>query len=208
MCIRDRNRLLYPSWVSGQAAGQPGAVGRVEIAAPATKVVLAQFHPILYYVSKKMRGNTTEREDVAVNERLQLPLEIGCSFRSNLTSAAAEPKAEFYAIVYSSYQGRTIETKVGFDIPLTTGWTQQTASISGVIGVARSYDLYINLDGVRGWFEWDNVIAEHTGTNWARDKRCLDVNNELTVANYQIEKSWEEQFLPSGTGFDSVYPAD
>lgn len=64
------------------------------------------------------------------------------------------------------------------------------------------------LDGVRGWLEWDNVLAKHTGTNYARDYRCTDVNNELTSVNYQIEKSWEEQFLPSHTAFDSVYPAD
>lgn len=183
-------------------------VGRVEIAAPAQKTVLAQFHPVLYYVSKKMRGNTSQYEDVKVTEKLQLPLEVGCSFRSNLFAVTGTPKAEFYAIVYSNYQGRTIETKVGFDIPLISGWTSETATITDVLGVARSYTLFINLDGVRGYFEWDNVTANHTGTNWARDKRCSDVNNELTRNNYQIEKSWEEQFLPTGAGFDSVYPAD
>lgn len=183
-------------------------VGRLEVNAPAQRALLAQFHPNKYYVSKKMRGNTTVREDVAIFEKLQLPLEVGCSFRANLTAVTGTPKARFYAIVYSLYQGRTIETEVGFDIPLTAGWTQQTASISEVIGVARDYNLWIELDGVRGFLEWDNVVARHTGTNWARDLRCNDVNNELTRVNYQIEKSWEEQFLPSGTAFDSVYPSD
>lgn len=183
-------------------------VGRVEIAAPAQKAVLAQFHPILYYVSKKMRGNTSQYEDVPITEKLQLPLEVGCSFRSNLTATTGDPKAEFYALVYSSYQGRTIETRVGFDIPLSSDWTSETATITEVIGVARYYTLFLNLDGVRGYVEWDNVIAQHTATNYARDKRCNDVNNELTRTNYQIEKSWEEQFLPSGAAFDSVYPAD
>lgn len=183
-------------------------VGRLEIAAPAQKAILAQYHPNKYWVSKKLRGNTSVREDVPIFEKLQLPLEIGCSFRSNLTAVTGSPKAQFYAIVYSSYQGRTIETKVGFDIPLTSGWTQDTAIITEVIGVVRDYNIWIELDGVRGYFEWDNVVAIHTGTNWARDKRCNDVNNELTTVNYQIEKSWEEQFLPNGAAFDSVYPAD
>lgn len=183
-------------------------VGRIEIASPAQKVVLAQFHPNKYYVSKKMRGNTSQREDVAVIEKLNLPLEVGCSFRSNLTAVSGNPKVKFYAIVYSSYQGRTIETQTGFDIPLTSGWTSQTTTITDVIGVSRDYTLWIELDGVRGWLEWDNVVSRHTGTNWARDKRCSDVDNELTILNYQIEKSWEEQFLPTGTGFDSVYPID
>lgn len=183
-------------------------VGRIEIAAPAQRVLLTQFHPNKYYVSKKMRGNTSQREDVPVFEKLLLPLTVGCSFRSNLVATTGTPKAKFYAIVYSQYQGRTIETQVGFDIPLQTDWTSAQASISEVIGASRDYNLWIELDGVRGWFEWDNVVALHTGTNWARDKRCNDVNNELTTVNYQIEKSWEEQFLPNGTAFDSVYPAD
>lgn len=183
-------------------------VGRIEIAAPAQRVVLAQYHPNKYYVSKKMRGNTSQREDVAVLEPFQLPLEVGCSFRSNLVAVTGTPKVRFYAIIYSSYQGRTIESEVGFDVPLQSDWQSQTSTITEVIGVGRYYTLWIELDGVRGSFEWDNVISRHTGTNWARDKRCIDVNNELTTVNYQIEKSWEEQFLPTGTAFDSVYPAD
>lgn len=183
-------------------------VGRIEINAPAQGATIAQYHPNKYYVSKKMRGNTTQREDVAVIENLQLPLTVGCSFRTNLTATTGSPIARFYAIIYSSYQGRTIESETGFDLPLQSGWQSQTSSITEVIGTSRSYSLWIHLDGVRGYVEWDNVVAQHTGTNWARDKRCLDVNNELTTVNYQIEKSWEEQFLPNGAQFDSVYPAD
>ena len=183
-------------------------VGRIEIGAPAQAAKLAQYHPRKYYVSKKMPGKTTQREDIAIYEPFQLPLTVGCSFRSNLVAVTDAPKARFYAIVYSSYQGRTIESEVGFDIPLQSDWQSQTATISEVIGVGRYYNLWIDLAGVRGWFEWDNVISQHTGTNWARDKRCIDVNNELTTVNFQIEKSWEEQLLPNGAQFDSVYPAD
>lgn len=183
-------------------------VGRVEIAAPAQRVLLAQYHPNKYYVSKKMKGNTSQREDVPVFEKLRLPLTIGCSYRADLTAIAEGAKARFYAIVYSSYQGRTIETEIGFDIALQTDWTSAQATLTEVIGLSRDYNLWIELDGVRGSFEWDNVISQHTGTNWARDLRCNDVNNELTSVNFQIEKSWEEQFLPTGAAFDSVYPLD
>ena len=183
-------------------------VGRIEIAAPANKVILAQYHPILYYVSKKMSGNTTVRYDVAITEKLVLPLTIGVSYRSNLAPTGAGSKARFYAIIYSSYQGRTIETEVGFNFNAQTDWTSATAVSTSVIGVARYYNLYIELDGYTGFLEWDNVIATHTGTNYARDKRCNDVNNELTRVNYQIEKSWEEIFLPLHAAFSSVYPAD
>lgn len=183
-------------------------VGRVEINAPASSAKLLQYHPPTYYVSKKMRGNTTVREDVAIHEKLTLPLLIGLSYRSSLTPTKDDYKARFYAIISSSYQGRTYETEVGFDFNLSTTWTRSTQQATEIIGVVRSYNLFIDLDGVRGFLEWDNVLAYHSGANYARDKRCNDVNNELSKVNYQIEKSWEEELLPSGAAFDSVYPAD
>lgn len=183
-------------------------VGRIEIAAPANRAKLVQYHPILYYINKKMRGSTTIRENVAITEKLALPLTIGLSYESNLGSSGASPKAEFYALIYSSYQGRTIETKIGLNLNLSQSWTSATAIATEVIGVARSYNLYIELTDVRGDFEFDNIIARHTATNYARDKRCNDVNNELTRSNFQIERSWEELTLPAGAAFDSIYPAD
>lgn len=183
-------------------------VGRLVIAAPANRALLAQYHPERYFVSKKMRGNTTQRVDVPINETLRLPLEVGLSYRAQLVPTGADPIARFYAIVYSSYQGRTIETEHGFDLLQTTGWTSYSSLLNDVIGIPRYYDLWLEFDRVRGWFEWDNVRALHTATNWARDAKCNDVNNELTTLNFQLEKSWEEQFLPNGAGFDSVYPAD
>lgn len=183
-------------------------VGRIEIAAPATRVKLVQYHPVLYYINKKMSGSTTIRENVAITEKLLLPLTIGLSYKSSLGSNGTSPKAEFYAIIFSSYQGRTIETKIGFDFNLSQEWTSATAIASEVIGVARSYNLYFELTDVTGFLEFDNIKAIHTGTNYARDKRCNDVNNELTSTNFQIEKSWEELILPTGSGFDSIYPSD
>ena len=183
-------------------------VGRIEIQAPATRVLLTQYHPIKYYVSKKMRGNTSVRVDVPVIERLQLPLTIGTSYRANLSVVGAEPRARMYAIVISHYQGRDIQTELSFNFDYVTGWKRETTTISEVIGVARFYQLFIELNDVQGAFEWDNVLSQHTGTNWARDWRCSDVNNELTNTNVQIEKSWEELYLPFRTAFDSVYPSD
>lgn len=202
-------RLKYG--ISGLATPSPlhqYKVGRLELSGAADRALLAQYHPPTYYVNKKMRGDTMLREDVAINEKLTLPLVLATSYRAALTPTKPDYKARFYAIIYSSYQGRTIETEAGFDFDLETGWTRETASCTSVIGTVRSYNLWIDLDGVRGYLEWDNVAAIHTGNNFARDRRCTDVNNELTRTNYQIEKSWEEQFLPAGASFDSVYPAD
>lgn len=182
--------------------------GRIEIAAPAEKVVLTQYHPNKYYVSKKKRGNTTIREDVPVFEILQLPLTIGLSYRSQLVPTRSNYKARMYANIYSSYQGRTIETELELPLELTSGWRQKAVQINEALGAVRYYQLFIELDGVQGWLEFDNTKAIHTGTNWARDYRCNDVNNEPTRTDFQIEKSWEEIFLPYKTAFDSIYPED
>jgi hypothetical protein len=181
-------------------------VGRLEISAPADSARLAQYHPEHYYKSVKVTGTKGLYEDVKITERLQLPLEVGLSYRAEFTATSGSPIARFYAVVTSSYQGRDIETEVGFDIDLSTDWQRQTVTITEALGVVRSYDLYLEFTDVRGWFEWDNVLSRHSGTNFARDFRCNDVNNALDRVNYQIEKSWEEELLPAGSAFDSVYP--
>lgn len=183
-------------------------VGQLVIAAPASGARLAQYHPPYFYVLKKVRGSKALYEDVKITEKLALPLEIAISYRSNLSAVGAEPIARFYAEIISSYQGRDIINEVGFDIDLSSDWDRQTVICTEVIGVARSYNLYLEFSDVRGTFEWDNLLSQHSGTNYARDFRCTDVNNTLTRSNYQIEKSWEEELLPTGTAFDSVYPED
>lgn len=179
--------------------------GRIEIGGSAKKVILKQYHPTTYYKMRKIRGTTGIYEPVKITENLQLPLQIAASYRANLTAYGGEPKCTFYAEITSHYQGRNIQTVAGFDLLLSTGWTRQTAQSTEVLGVARSYTLVIELDNVQGFLHFDNVVAQHTGTNYARDWRCNDVNNDLTTVNYMIEKSWEEQFLPTGAAFDSVY---
>lgn len=180
-------------------------VGKLQIFAPASAARLAQYHPVSYYVSRKVKGTKALFEDIKITEKLVLPLTVGISFKSDLTATSGTPIAKFYATILSSYQGRTINNTCGFNIPLTSDWQRETALCTEVIGVARSYTLFLTFTDVRGTFYWDNLLVEHTGTNWARDFRSTDVNNELTRANYQIEKSWEEELLPSGAAFDSVY---
>jgi len=179
--------------------------GKMVIASPAFGAKLVQYHPEYYYKQQKVRGTKALFIDVRVEEKLALPLEVGLSYKSEMIAAGNNPEVKFYAKVLSNYQGRTIETEAGFAIDLESSWARETVILSEVIGVVRSYDLYINFTDVRGTFYWDNVLAHHTGTNYARDFRCTDVNNELTRSNYQIEKSWEEETLPNGASYDSVY---
>ena len=180
-------------------------VGKLEIKAPANGALLKQYHPARYYKLKKVKGTKALSENVEIRELLMLPLKLELSYKSNLTAITYDARAKFYATIHSSYQGRTIETIAGFDLLQSTDWTRNSFTATDVIGKARSYDLNLDFSGVVGEFYWDNVVARHSGTNYARDWRCVDVNNSLTRSNYQIEKSWEEEFLPAGAAFDSVY---
>lgn len=181
-------------------------VGRLEIGAPASRALLVQYHPARYYVQKKVTGTKGQYIDVPIYEKLMLPLSVGLSYAANLIPTSDNPVARFYADVVSHYQGRDIHNEIGFNIPFETDWTRQITGVAEVPGVARYYDLRLEFTDVRGWFEWDNVRSYHSGTNYARDFRCSDVNNTLTRVNYQIEKSWEEEVLPFGAAFDSIYP--
>lgn len=180
-------------------------VGKIVVSGAAKRVKLVQFHPSQYYKMKKIVGTKAQYEPIKITESLVLPLEIALSYKTELVEYGGTGTARFYAEVTSHYQGRNIQTVVGFDMELSSGWARQTALVSEVLGVVRSYNLTIELDNVQGAFYFDNVLARHTGTNYARDYRCNDVNNNLTDINYMIESSWEEQFLPLGAAFDSVY---
>ena len=183
-------------------------VGRLEILAPADQALLVQYHPEHYWKIQKVVGTKGQYIDVKVTERLALPYTFELSYRAELTPTSGTPIAKAYATIISSYQGRDIETEVGFEIDLSTGWQRENITITEALGVVRSYNIYLEFVDVRGWFEWDNLNSSHSGSNYGRDFRCSDVNNELTRVNYQIEKSWEELILPTGSAFDSVYPQD
>lgn len=180
-------------------------VGHVDINAPAAGVKLVQYHPASYYKRRKVRGTKSQYEEVEVKEKLTLPLVFGMSYRTNLTAVSENATISIYAKILSSYQGRTIENETRISLPLSSDWARQTATITEVLGTVRSYNIFIDVSGCRGWFEFDNVVCYHSGSNYARDYRCGDINNTLTTTNYQIEKSWEELLLPDGAAYDSIY---
>ena len=57
-----------------------------------------------------------------------------------------------------------------------------------------------------GTFLFDDVKAEHTGQNWARDPYCKNIAQQFTRAFYQVPKSWAALILPAGADYDSIYP--
>jgi hypothetical protein len=180
-------------------------VGRCSVSDPATKLLLTQLHPLNYWVSRTIRGTKGMREPVLITENFALPLQIKISYKTNLNSISENYRARFYAVVYSLYQGRTIENIVEIPFTLDSDWVSASATLSQVIGLAKSYALYIDLFNVRGDLFIDNVEANHSGFNWARDPYCRDIDQAFTKAFYQVPKHWVAVDIEVGDFFGSLY---
>jgi len=180
-------------------------VGRLHVEAPATGLLISQLHPLTYYVLKKKTAKATMYEVVEVVEDFALPLNLYINYKSNLTAVSGGYSAKFYAIVYSSYQGRTIETPAEIEFDLVTGWKSASFGIGEVIGLVRGYALFLELDGVRGDVWFDNVQAVHSGQNWVRDSHCNNIKQTFTKQFFQVPVHWVAIDLPEGSYYNSEY---
>lgn len=183
-------------------------VGRIDIPDTLDHAIIKQEHPRRYWVRRKVVGHKGLYEDEPVDEILAMPLEIGCSYRANLTNINGDGYAKLYAQVEHFYQGQKLHTDVGIDMQLQTGWTRQTASLAETFGVARSYILWLELSGVHGWLEFDNVLAFHSANNFARDFTCNDINQPPVEAFHVVSPSWRAHDVPDGVQWGSEYPDD
>lgn len=180
-------------------------VGKLTINSPATQLLLTQLHPLNYWVSAPVHGKKGMREPVLITENFDLPLELSISYKTDLTSVGASPRARFYAIVYSLYQGRTIENILSIDFDLESDWTSDTQTLTSVQGVLKGYALFLELNDVSGTLYIDNVKSIHSGLNWARDSVCKDIDQSFTKAFYQVPKHWVAVEISEGCFFGSVY---
>ncbi len=202
-------------------------VGQLHIADPASELKIAQFHPQFYYVLRKIGGKKGSFQPVKITEDFAFPLVLDINYKSNLTPyPAAFPFgfgeavfgeavfgdeiggyffANFYARIWSSYQG--VDRYTDFEIPLdlVSDWTSGTITISSVIGHVIGYDLYVHLKDLRGDLFVDNMKATHSAQNWLRDPYCEDINQGFTRAFYQVPKHWIAITAPDGTYFESIY---
>jgi hypothetical protein len=180
-------------------------VGKIGIESPAIGLTILQLHPQTYYVNRKVTGTRSQYNPVLITEDLTLPVSIGISYKSDLTSAGAEPRARFFVIIYSNYQGRTIENVCECTFALSHDWARVTASISSVQGQFRGYTAFIEINDARGTLLFDNVDIVHGGQNWARDPFCNSIQTTFTKAFYQIPKNWAPEEIISGAFYRSVF---
>jgi len=183
-------------------------VGRIHIESPAEGLQIVQLHPQIYYVSRKVSGTRSQYEPVQITEALSLPLTIEISYSADLTSLGSGSRARLFVIVYSNYQGRTIENFCEIPFTFSQAWTRETAEITGVIGQFRGYTAFIEVVNATGDLYFDNVVMEHDGMNWARDPFCNNIATSFTKAFYQVPKNWATDDIDEGAQYGSVYPPE
>ena len=144
-------------------------------------------------------------EPKQVTEILALPLEIGLSYKSDLTSTGEGSFARLYASIRHLYQGQNLNHDLIIDIPLSSAWNKTTETVSELLGIVTSYNLYIHLYNVRGELLFDNITSKHSGSNWARDTFCEKIEETFTRGFYQISKPWAPVTLPAGAVYYSKY---
>lgn len=180
-------------------------VGRIEVVAPATGLQIEQPHPSSYFVQKKVAGTKAQYAPVEIYEPFSLPLTIGISYHTDLIAEGASPRARFFCNVISSYQGLDIVTPVAIDFGLSDAWQHATATLSTVVGLPRYYEAYIEVYNARGNLYFDDVNIYHGAENWARDPRCLNIDEGFTRAFFQVPAHWAPTNLSDGAQFDSFY---
>lgn len=200
-----------------------GHVGKLEIEAPAKEIKLKQSHPYKYYVYQKVEGKEKMYKPEYISEAFSLPLKIAISYKSNLSSTGDGSFAYFYALVRRLYQGQNLTYKLKIDIPLVSNWDRQEINIArttyyglksygrdfygeNFVGLAISYNLFLHLYKVQGSLLFDNLVSQHSATNYARDPYCDEIDRVFTREFSEIDPYWEEILVPDGAVFSSIYP--
>lgn len=180
-------------------------VGKMQVEDPAVGLTIVQLHPQSYYVNRKVSGTRSQYEPKLVQEYLSLPVDIAISYKADLESAGDSPRARFYVIIYSNYQGQTLENTCEIPFTFEQDWERLTATITNVKGQFRGYTAFIEIFNLRGTLLFDNIDIVHTGQNWARDPYCNSIQTSFTKAFYQIPKNWLAESISEGAFFRSVY---
>ena len=200
---RIRNDLIFPETPSD--IWQVRA-GRILIQSPATEISLKQEHPQEYVVAQKIQGKPWKFEIVTITENFSLPLEIKISYKASLIATGATQVARYRASVWTSYQGQDIYNDYSINFNPSTDWTQGSVTVSNLPGILIGYTLYLEIEGYTGELLFDNIQATHSGSNWARDPRCDEVNKVFKKAFASVPPFWIPVSLPEGSSFVSAYP--
>jgi len=220
--LQDRVIMLKHAIAGLPEAGieRQGWVGYITIQGSATEMELIQFHPYAYWVLKKKSGTKSQYELIRLTENVTMPFKIGISYKADLELLGHQYGegqygenqygdgwyiAEFYARIVTLKDGGKIDNYIQIRLNLNQEWTIAEETLSSISGTIYGYQLYIHLKNVAGTLEFDNVIAQHSGQNWARDKRCSNISRIFTRQYYNVPKHWLDIISPAGAYYGTKH---
>jgi len=186
--------LLHQSWI-----------GQLSIKEPASELEIVQIHPRNYYVKEPIPNKRASYRPELVTEDLSLPFTLGLNYCADLEEVASGSFARFLARFWYSYQGENLYHDLIIPLEYQTDWTSAEDTLSVLETIGIRYDLYFHLYNVRGDLWIDNLRAEHSGQNWARDSVCRNIAESYTRAFYQVPANWSAITAPEGAAYASVY---
>jgi hypothetical protein len=200
---RIKNSISFP--VAPSNLWQVRA-GYITINSPASQIILKQEHPLDYWTLEKIPGRSWKKQLVLLRETFSLPLTIKIRYKSNLTIFGSPNVARYKVTVWTSYQGVDIYTDFSINFSPSADWTLAQISTSGLRGIIIGYTLFIEIVGYRGELLFDNLEANHSGSNWARDPRCDDISKTFVKAFSVVPPFWVPVSLPAGSAFSTIFP--
>lgn len=207
MFIKDQAARikLGLSGVATPSALHQDYVGIIHLEPLAGEFKLVQAHPSTYQEYVKVVGKKSMYQSVEIKEPFYLPFELKISYKTDMSVNGGDPMSYFGARIISHYQGRDIETLVQIPISLSSSWTRETQVLTSVLGVARYYTLEFYFKDVEGDCYFDNIEANHSGQNWARDPFCEDVEKTFPRSFQEISPYWiaeiDNEYCVYGSGY-------
>ena len=182
-----------------------GNVGSVISSGSSAHFSAVQYHPQKYMVARPLPGRRWKSELTTITEPFALPLALRIRYRFTSTQAGDNPVARYSARVTTSYQGNDIVRDYGINFISGDSWREVALSITGQLGYIVGYELRLEISGQSFTLYFDNIVAQHSGTNWARDPKCNRVDRRFTKAFSLVSPYWNIEISEQISSFSSGY---
>ena len=182
-----------------------GNVGRVLSLDDSSHFLVTQLHPKEYSALRRIPACPWRSRVVTITENFSFPLTLRIRYLLDVETSGDNPGARYSARVTTSYQGEDIVRVYSINLVPGTEWREVTLTITGQPGYFVSYDLEIEMLNYTANLYFDNVEANHSGMNWARDRKCNDVSRDFVRGFSQVLPYWIVQISENIAEFNSDY---
>ena len=182
-----------------------GNVGRLITLANTSDFLATQSHPQKYLALRPVPRQTYKSELTTITEPFSFPISLTIRYQFTQITAGTDPVARYFIRITTSYQGADIVREYSINFVSGDPWREVTLTITGQLGFFVSYELGLELKNQFAIFHFDNIVALHSGTNWARDPKCNEVDRIFRRAFSLVSPYWSVKNSIAISSFASGY---